>query len=112
MNDKRRFNGEGELVVKEPEPQKYDIETLHGWVLIRKIENQERIKDGVLIPGGGKSSRGVVVSTPADTGLSVGDIVIFTNFSILLEDLEEVTGDRELQLVRFEEVYARIRPCT
>jgi hypothetical protein len=38
--------------------------------------------------------------------------VIFTNFSTLVEDLEEITGDKSLELVRFEEVYLRLKRCT
>lgn len=41
-----------------------------------------------------------------------GEHVIFTNFPIELEELEELTGEKNLKLVRYEEVYARIRKCT
>jgi co-chaperonin GroES (HSP10) len=112
VEDKRRFDDSGTLLIPDPEPEQFEIETLHGWVLIRKFQQAERIEKGVVIPGGGKSSRGMVVSAPKETGLNEGDEVIFTNFSILIEDLEEVTGDKSLQLVRFEEVYARLRKCT
>lgn len=109
MEDKRRFDDSGTLLVPDPEPEMFELEALHGWVVIRKVEQQERIKDGVVIPGGGKSSRGIVVAAPTETGLHEGDEVIFTNFSILVEDLEEITGDKTLQLVRHEEVYVRLR---
>ena len=98
--------------VREEEKKKFEIEPLQMWVLIRKVERQEVIKDGVVQVAGGRSSRGVVVAAAKDVPLSAGDFVIFTNFPIELEDLEEVTGDRSLKLVRYEEIYARIIPCT
>ena len=112
MEDKRRFDDSGTLLVPDPEPEYFELESLHGWVLIRKFQRPERIVNGVVLPDGGKSSRGTVVSAAPDTGLHEGDEVVFTNFSILIEDLEEVTGDKELQLVRFEEVYLRLKKCT
>jgi co-chaperonin GroES (HSP10) len=81
-------------------------------VLIRKFEQKERIQDGVVIPGGGKSSRGTIVAAPPETGLHEGDEVIFTNFSTKVEDLEDVTGDKQLELVRQEAIYLRLKKCT
>jgi hypothetical protein len=112
MEDRRRLDDDGNLRVAEPPPDVFELECLHGWVVIRKFQQAERIEKGVVIPGGGKSSRGIVVSAAPETGLHEGDEVIFTNFSILIEDLEDITGDRSLQLVRFEEVYLRLKKCT
>ena len=38
--------------------------------------------------------------------IHAGDMVIFTNFPIELPDLEELTGDKNLCLVRGEEIFA------
>jgi hypothetical protein len=112
VEDKRRFNDAGDCVVADPVRDVYDIESLHGWVLIRKLENTERMVDGV-VRVATQSSKGEVISAPAASGLDAGDLVIFTNFSILLEDLEELTGDKDARLVRYEEVYLRFKKrCT
>ena len=88
------------------------IRPLNQWVLIRQVQREEvQTAEGVILPGGGRSSRGSVVAVAKGIPLAIGDLVIFTNFPIELEDLEEVTGDRNLKLVRFEEVYAVIEPC-
>ena len=113
MNDKRRFNGSGELLITEPEPAKYELEVFGGWAVIRKITKEERVtSDGVIIPGGGRSSKGEIVAVPEDSVYKKGDIVLYTNFTIPLEDLEEITGDKSVELVRLEEIYLRIRRCT
>jgi co-chaperonin GroES (HSP10) len=112
LKDRRRVNAEGESTGVEEKKIQFEIEPLQKWVLIRKIEREEKIVDGVVIPGGGKSSRGIVVARAEGVALDKGDLVIFTNFPIELEDLEEITGDKALKLVRYEEVYARVKQCT
>jgi co-chaperonin GroES (HSP10) len=114
MNDKRRFTQDGErtTVAEAPEETKFEIEPLQQWVLIRKVQREETMKGDVILPGGGRSSRGIVVAASKEVPLEVGEMVIFTNFPIEIEDIEELTGDRDLKLVRYEEVYARVRQCT
>ena len=113
MNDKRRFNGEGDLIVAEPVPVKYELEVFGGWAVVRKINREERVtSDGVIIPGGGRSSKGEIVAVPKDCVYKPGDVVLYTNFTVPLEDLEEITGDKSVELVRLEEIYLRIKRCT
>jgi co-chaperonin GroES (HSP10) len=117
MQDKRRFDDAGVARVV-----KHTVQPRNQWVLIKKLEREEmRTEDGLILPGGGRSQRGRVVSVAkrswlkrlfsGDLGLSIGDIVVYTNFPIELEDLEELTGESNLHLVREEEVYAVAVPC-
>jgi len=91
---------------------RYKILPLNQWVLIRREAlGEKKTEAGVVIPEGqGRSSRGEVVAVAEGLPLDVGDQVIFTNFPIELEDLEEITGDKQLSLVRMEEVYAVLVP--
>jgi co-chaperonin GroES (HSP10) len=91
------------------------IEPRGDWVLIQKIEKEDTKTGGnVILPGGGKSNRGIVVAAPEKdtkdrpTKLETGDAVIFTNFPQFLEDLEDLTGQKNLYLVRVEEIYAKL----
>jgi hypothetical protein len=106
--DKRKFTPEGDR-----KPASHTIEALQKWVLIRKVSREEhKTEAGVVVVAGGRSSRGVVIHAAKGVPLSPGDVVIFTNFPIELEDLEELTGEKDLKLVRYEEIYARVRKCT
>lgn len=91
---------------------RFRIEPLNQWVLIRRHSaGEKKTEAGVVIPEGqARSSRGEVVAAAPGLAVIPGDEVIFTNFPIELEDLEEVTGDRLLNLVRMEEIYAVLRP--
>lgn len=91
---------------------KYRVEPLNKWVAIRKIENEDKVTAEGVIVKGGKSSRGEVIAAAEGVPLKAGDMVIYTNFPIELEDLEMLTQDPNIQLVRFEEVYTRLVPCT
>jgi co-chaperonin GroES (HSP10) len=115
--DRRRFDDVG--VRKES----WQVAPRHEWVLIRQHREEEKKTDGgVIAPGEDffmmdkgkpKSQRGIVVAVSEKIkDLVPGDIVIFTNFPIDLEDIEELTGDKELKLVRDEEVYAKVKRCT
>lgn len=117
VQDKRRFD---EVGVRKT--LKYEIYPRNEWVLIKKLERQETFTDdGIILPGGGRSQRGVVVGVAKlpwwkrwfgnGVPLKKGDIVVYTNFPIQLEDLEELTGEKNLELVRDEEVYSVARPC-
>ena len=103
-------NGQGTSAVLEKKISR--IRPLQQWVLIRKVEREETTTQaGVVLVAGGRSQRGIVVAVPKEVPLNEGDMVIFTNFPIELEDIEEVTGEKNLKLVRYEEVYAVIEPC-
>ena len=81
----------------------------HEWVVIRKIEAKDRLASSglVITEGQAKSSLGEVVSFSAKvTDLQRGDLVIYTNFAIKLDEMEDATGDKSLYLVRDEEVYS------
>lgn len=93
---------------------KFGIQPFGKWVLIRKvIREQAKNEAGIILPGGGRSSRGEVLAVGNEAQhIHVGDLVVFTNYPIELEDIEELTGDDELKLVRAEEVYARAVPCS
>jgi co-chaperonin GroES (HSP10) len=122
VKDKRRIDGDGNALAVEERKQEWEIIPRHEWVLIRKLTKEEmKTEGGVVIPGADfflnagtdKSQRGQVVAAGEKTGLKPGDLVIFTNYALKFEDLEELTGDKSLHLVREEEVYAVVRqkPC-
>lgn len=106
-----------EVLADAPAPQStevdrpyYDLKARGLWVLIRMIAKEERVTAGGLIISAGqaKTRHGEVIDrSPAIKDLEPGDIVIFTNFVNEVEDVEELTGRRDLYLVRDEEVYAK-----
>lgn len=117
VRDRRRLDDNGER------KEKWEVLPRHEWVLIRQYrEEEKKTEAGVITPGEDfflmdkgkpKSQRGIVVAVSEKVkDLEPGDFVIFTNFPIDLEDVEELTGDKELKLVRDEEVYARVKRCT
>lgn len=80
-----------------------------SWVVIRKVEAKDRLYSSglVITEGQARSSVGEVVSVAGSVNdLKRGDLVVYTNFAIQLEELDDVTGDKNLFLVREEEVYA------
>jgi co-chaperonin GroES (HSP10) len=121
MEDKRRFDDAGErTALAESDPPKYRIEPRHEWVLIRQHKFQEEITEGgvvkpspdfFLMNGDKNSQRGIVVAAGPKSDLKEGDFVLFTNYATALPDLEELTGDPGLKLVRDEEVYTRVHQC-
>lgn len=121
VKDNRRFEESGDLK-PEAKKKKYEVKPRKLWVLIRQMTEEEaRTEAGVVMPGEDfflmdkgkpKSQRGIIVALSQEiTDLQVGDYVIFTNFPIDLEDIEELTGSKDLKLVRDEEVYASVREC-
>lgn len=89
--------------------KRFTIRPREEWVLLRKLIRGEEMVDGVIRPEAKdeRSQRGQVVSVPSRIlDLHPGDIVIFTNFPIELPDLEDLTGDKNLCLVRGEEIFA------
>lgn len=91
------------------EQKRKKLRPRNEWVVIRKVDPKDRISSGgvVITEGQAKSSLGEVVSFSAKvTDLERGDLVIFTNFAQALAELEDATGEKNLFLVREEEVYA------
>lgn len=84
------------------------LRPVNGWVLIRKILAKDKITDeGVVLTEAQKrSSLGEVVAVASGLPLEVGQQVIYTNFPIELEDIEELTGEKHLHLCRWEEIYS------
>lgn len=111
-----------EVLENSPAPQStevdrpyYDLKARGLWVLIRMIAKEERVTAGGLIVSAGqaKTRHGEIVDcSPTITDLKPGDVVIFTNFVNEVDDVEELTGRRDLFLVRDEEVYARAEKIT
>lgn len=108
--DKRRFNGDGERTgVADPPEVRVSVEPLNGWVLIRRIvRGEETSEAGVVTLAATTSQRGEVLAVAEDVPIiRPGDLVIFTNYPLEFDDLAELTGDENVRMVRFEEVYAR-----
>jgi hypothetical protein len=93
--------------------QLYDAVPRHKWVLVRKLTPEEiRTEAGVIVD---KSQQRSLMAEVLDFGEAVvglvkGDKVLISAFGMELEDMEEVTGDRSLSLLRDEEVYVILRP--
>jgi co-chaperonin GroES (HSP10) len=109
VKDARRFTDDGER--KHPQ-QKYEIVPRNKWVLIRQVLQGERVSEGgVIITGSQKSQRGIIEAVPDGLGLNVGDLVVYTAFPTLLQDIEDLTGADDLHLVREEEIFFVAVPC-
>jgi co-chaperonin GroES (HSP10) len=98
--------------IRLSEMRRRRVRPINDWVLIRKIEVKDKQSDAgvVITESQARSSTGVVIAAAPGLIVKEGDEVIFTNFPIELEDLEEVTGDKKLNLVRMEEIYAVLEP--
>ena len=83
------------------------------WVLVKRVTQDEEISDGGVIVDKSqrKSSVGIVraVGSKVDD-LVIGDEVLFSKFAMTLEDVEEQTGEKDLFLVRGEEIYSVLEP--
>lgn len=104
-------------VVTETELKKKTVRPINGWVLIRKIVPKDIESEGgvVVTQGQERSQMGEVVAAskgyvygngveiPAPC--QVGDVVIYTNYPIELDDIQRLTEDKLLHLVRFEEIF-------
>jgi co-chaperonin GroES (HSP10) len=86
------------------------IKPLHEWVLVRRITTGDVLSDGgvLLTAGKERSSVGIVVAVGPKAPIAIGAEVIFTNYALDLEGIEEATGEKDLKLLRFEEVYAEL----
>jgi co-chaperonin GroES (HSP10) len=104
--------------------KKYRIIPSEGWVVIRKlIRGEEVTEGGVILPEtkDDRSQRGEVlelgscarripltgVEVPWD--IAVGDMVIFTNYPMDIPDVEELVGEKNLVMVRAEEIFGRAK---
>lgn len=88
----------------------YDVIPLGPWAVIRKHLRGETQAGGVTILAQERSSVGEVVATNGVLPVKPGDLVLFSNFAMEVKDCEELTGEKELFLVREEELYARLQP--
>jgi co-chaperonin GroES (HSP10) len=90
----------------------YDMIPMWGqWVIVKKKFREEtKTEGGVVIKGQERSSLGEIVwSGDLEDKLKPGDTVVFSNFAMECKDTEELTGMRDLFLVRKEEIYAKLR---
>jgi co-chaperonin GroES (HSP10) len=98
-----------------PKTKKYRAIPINNWVLIiQHIAAEEKTEGGVVKPGqdfmgmpGAKGSRGEIFAAAEGVPLQKGDLVTFSQFAIPIVDPEELTGVKNLKLVRFEEVYCK-----
>jgi co-chaperonin GroES (HSP10) len=99
----------------EPSPPriKHTLRPRHKWVVVRPLRRGDRqTEGGIVLPGSSVHAQyGEVVSVSPDvTDLKPGMKVVFTNFPQDLDAIEDLTLDRNLQLIRDEEVYAEAIP--
>jgi co-chaperonin GroES (HSP10) len=97
--------------------KKYKVHPRHGWVIVRKISlESETTEAGLIIDNSqAKCFQAEVVEAShvmlngkrVASDLEPGDLVIITAFSMTFEDLERLTGEKDLLMVRDEECYAR-----
>lgn len=92
--------------------QLYEFVPRHKWAIIRKLSRDESQTDtGLTIRAQQRSSRGEIVAVSEEIhDLAVGDIIAFSNFAMEVEDSEELCGEKDLFMVRDEEIYAKLRP--
>lgn len=116
------IDGEGHIKEPELEPEKpkappppdnrkfFKLKARGKWVLIRMVPREERRTEGgiVVSTAQAKTQHGIIEDFDASEvkNLEVGQHVVFTNFVTELDDVEELTGERNLYLVREEEIYA------
>lgn len=107
------------VAVKVSERKKKKLVPLNNWVLIRKHQREAEITESGLVTDVSDQDRsdvGTVVavaphlvdSTGHPLDIEPGDVVLYTHFSLTIEDVQRVTGDDSLQSVRGEEIYYKI----
>ncbi len=83
------------------------------WVLVKRITQDEEVTaTGIVVD---KSQRKSSVGLVKAVGIEVldlvpGDEVLFSKFAMTLDDVEEQTGEKNLFLVRGEEIYSILEP--
>ena len=88
--------------------KKYIVHPRHGWAIVRKLSLEQEVTDaGVIVDKSqAKTYQAEIVETSAHiTDLRPGQLVLITAFSMTMEDLEELTGEKDLLMVRDEEIY-------
>jgi co-chaperonin GroES (HSP10) len=105
------------LPPKETKPRGLIFRTLRPrgkWVLVKRLTQDEELSpEGTIIVDKSqrKSSVGRVIAAGIEvTDLFTGDEVLFSKFAMTLEDVEEQTGEKDLFLVRGEEIYSVLEP--
>ena len=94
----------------------WDLDPLWKWVAIRKVEREVTAYGEKKIVGAIDASRSQIGEIEAiselcvQKKLAVGQRVMFTNYVLMLPDIEEATGRTDLFLVREEEIYCILRP--
>jgi co-chaperonin GroES (HSP10) len=105
--------------VKLSDQKKKRLVPLNNWVLIRKHLRDAVLTDGGLVTGTTEKERSdvgtvvaiapnVVDSVGKPLDVKVGDVVVYTHFSLTIEDVHVLTGDDSLQSVRGEEIYFKV----
>lgn len=95
--------------------KKYAVHPRHGWAIVRKLSLEQVTTDaGVIVDRSQAKTFQAEVVEASDvvrngkivaSDLKPGERVIITAFSMTFEDLEELTGEKDLLLVRDEEIY-------
>lgn len=93
--------------------KKHKLHPRMGWVLVRKTSLDEEVTEAGLVLNREKVvlHQGVIEGLgpeAAANGLSVGMRVMFSAFAMKLDDVELLTGDKNLIQVRHTEVYSVI----
>jgi co-chaperonin GroES (HSP10) len=86
----------------------YGLKPRAEWVLVRKLTLDEEVTEAGIILNKEqlKLLKGEVVAFGSKVkGLKVGQEVVYSAFSMAIGDIEELTGDRNLVMVRDEEIY-------
>lgn len=101
--------------------KRYTIRPRHEWVLVKRITQDEEILkvdkgDGtfgevVIDKSQRRSLRASVVDFGDKVhGLSIGDEVLISAFGMEMPDIEELTGEKDLLMLRDEECYCTAHP--
>ena len=103
---------DGFRVLELPKKKKYHIRPRHGWVLVRKItQDVEKVGDVFIDKSQRQSLVGEVMEVSEKvTDLKAGDRVIISAFTMEIPELEELTGQKDLVMLRDEEIYSRCDP--
>jgi Chaperonin 10 Kd subunit len=82
-----------------------------GWVLIRKTSLDEEVTEaGVILNRDNvKLHQGVIEAVGSEVvGLGVNDRVLYSAFGMKLDDIELLTGDKNLFMIRQQEIYSLV----
>jgi len=98
------------------EKKKYALKPRGKWVLVRKVTPPEKVTEGGIIVdmSQARSAQAEVIEVGSEVlDLGPSDLVLMSNFPMEIEDVEELTGEKNLYLIREEEIYSRVveRAC-